>query len=260
MTQNHDDIDDIPSLVPERDELVSHRTKAKRGISQPIRTASSNEGPGSTGTSGVVIFFLVLLFLGMCGSAVGGYYFFEQSEQSKAELLTAANRITALEATLNDMDAATKESSLGLLERVDTNFKEIDKLWASRNALKTEVEKLTAAMTAVQKDTKEFETAIGSTANLLNQEKAAITAIQTKIEEINKNFSGMTNLGQQLTTLNADLNRVKTAMNKVESDVNSRLKATEDDIESINVYRLQLNQTMTTLQNNLNALQQKVGN
>ena len=84
-------------------------------------------------------------------------------------------------------------------------------------------------------------------------------AAAAKADQIAKNFAGMENLGQQLTQLNADLNRVKTSMAKVESDTESRLKATEQDIESINVYRLQLNQTMTTLQNNVNALQQKVG-
>jgi hypothetical protein len=66
----------------------------------------------------------------------------------------------------------------------------------------------------------------------------------------------MDNLGQQLTLLNADLNRVKTAMTAVQDDVETRLSATEQDIESINVYRLQLNQTLTNLQNSINRLQQ----
>jgi chromosome segregation ATPase len=65
----------------------------------------------------------------------------------------------------------------------------------------------------------------------------------------------MANLGQQLTQLNADLNRVKLSM----EDTNSRTKTAEEDIESINVYRLQLNQTITNLQSSISALQQKVG-
>ena len=79
--------------------------------------------------------------------------------------------------------------------------------------------------------------------------------MQTRIEEINKNFAGMTNLGQQLTQLNADLNRVKLSV----EDANKRTTTAEEDIESINVYRLQLNQTIATLQSSISGLQQRLG-
>ena len=55
------------------------------------------------------------------------------------------------------------------------------------------------------------------------------------------------------------LNRVKTSMTSVEQDVENRLRTAEEDIESINVYRLQTNQTLTTLQTSINTLQQRVG-
>jgi hypothetical protein len=69
----------------------------------------------------------------------------------------------------------------------------------------------------------------------------------------------MDDLGTQLTTLNADLNRTKTAMQTVQDDVEQRVSAMEEDIESINVYRLQTNQTLNALQNSINALQSRVG-
>ena len=255
MANQDDHLDDIPSLIPERDELVLHR-KHKRGAMSSPRSAAPADGPsGGGGTSGVVIFFITLLFFGMCGTGAAGYYFFQQSEQTKGELLSATNRITALEGTLNQMDESTKQSAMGLLEKVDFNFSEIDKLWAARNALRTEVEKLTVAMTAVQKTATDLSAAVSNQAGQVNQHTTQLGQINTRIEDINKNFSGMTNLGQQLTQLNADLNRVKLSV----EDVNDRMKAGEEDIESINVYRLQLNQTIATLQNNINALQQRVG-
>ena len=262
MTQNQDELDDIPSLVPERDELVTHRRQKRgTGTAQTVRTSGAAAAPEVYGsqTSGGVIFFLVLLTLGMVGTGGGAFYFYKQSEQTKQELISATNRITSLEATLNQMGETTKQSAMGLLEKVDFNFSEIDKLWAARNTLKTDVEKLTVAMTNVQKSATELETAVGNHGGQLNQINQQITAAQAKVEQIGKNFAGMENLGQQLTTLNADLNRVKTAMTKVESETEARLKATEQDIESINVYRLQVNQTLTTLQTNVNTLQQRVG-
>lgn len=199
------------------------------------------------------------MFLGLGATGAGAYYFYKESVQTKAELISAANRITSLEGTLNQMGETTKQSAMGLLDKVDFNFSEIDKLWAARNALKLDVEKMTVSMTAVQKSASELETAVTNHAGQLNQINGQITAAQARVEQISKNFAGMENLGQQLTLLNADLNRVKTTMTKVETDTESRLKATEQDIESINVYRLQLNQTITALQNNVNTLQQRVG-
>lgn len=262
MSQNQDDIDDIPSLVPERDELASHR-KVKRDTSA-ARAGRSSVAPAAEtyvggGTSGVVVFFLTLLTLGLVATAGGAFYFFRQGQQSQADLLTALNRITSLEATLNDMDAATKESSLGLLEKVDTSMSEIRKLWDARNAVKKEVETLTASMAAVQKAAKDLETALSAQGGTVTQQRTAVTALQSRLEEISKNFAGMGNLGQQLTQLNADLNRTKNAMDQVQKDVEGRLKATEDDIESININRLQLNQTLNALQNSINQLQQRVG-
>lgn len=263
MTHHQDDIDDVPSIVPDREDLVSHR-KQKRGTgsAQRVAVAASTVAAPEvyvSRTSGVVIFFITFLFLGLCATGAGGYYFYEQSEIAKAELLSAANRITALEGTLDDMDVAVKQSAGGLMEKVDFNFSEIDKLWAARNVLRGEVEKLNNAMAAVQKASTELETAVTNHGVQLNQQNTQVAAIAARIEDINKNFAGMNNLGPQLTQLNADLNRVKTAMTQVQEDVESRLKATEQDIESINVYRLQLNQTMTTLQNRVNTLQQRVG-
>jgi len=69
----------------------------------------------------------------------------------------------------------------------------------------------------------------------------------------------MDNLGQQLTTLNADLNRTKTAMTTVQDDVEKRVSAMEQDIESINIFRLQINQSLTNLQSSVNNLQSRVG-
>jgi chromosome segregation ATPase len=257
MAQTPDNFDEIPSIVPERDELVSHR-KRTRGTA-----ASSPSAPVihevSSGTSGVVIFFLTLLFLGLIATGGAGLYFYQQNEIAKAELINSNNRITQLESRLNMVDETTSQSSLGLMEKVDFNFSEVDKLWAARNALKTEVETLTATVNALKSTSTSLETATTTQAGAINNLTNQITTIGNRIEQINQNFAGMDDLGGQLTTINADLNRVKTSMASVERDVETRLTTAEQDIESINVFRLQLNQTLTNLQNSVNRLQSRVG-
>jgi DNA repair exonuclease SbcCD ATPase subunit len=260
MAHDSDHLDDIPSLVPERDELVSHRNKQRRGSASAASAAAPvYAGEVVARTSGFVTFLLTVLFLGLCGTAAAGYLFFTKGQESQANFERALTRIEQLENRLNLVDEASVQSSTGLLERVNTNFSEIDKLWAARNQLRTSVEGLTNKMAEVEKSSKAMETAIGSQATLINENTNQVKTISQNVERINQNFSGMENLGSQLTTLNADLNRVKTAMDQVQSDVSSRLNASEQDIESINMFRLQVNQSLQAMQENVNRLQQRVG-
>lgn len=264
MNRDNDILDDIPSIVPERDELVTHR-KQKRGTSatgsgagtRAARSLPQDYVPEAGGrTSGAVVTMISILFIGMLGTGGAGYFFYTQAEATKAELLAATNRIAQLENHLNLVDQAAEQSSMDLVERVNFNFSEIDKLWAARNTLRTEVGEIKTGVTQLQTTTKELQATVSSHSQTLEKN---VVAMQARIDEINRNFAGMDNLGEQLTLLNADLNRVKTSMTGVQDGVNSRLNAFEQDIESINVYRLQLNQTIATLQESLNRLQQRVG-
>jgi uncharacterized coiled-coil DUF342 family protein len=260
MAQDNDILDDIPSMIPERDELVTHR-KRKRG------TAATGSGAGARTpayapevmvgrTSGAVITMISFLFIGMLATGGGAYYFHTQSQATNAALLAASARIGQLESHLSLVDQAAEQSSMDLVERVNFNFSEIDKLWAARNTLRTEAGELKTGLTQVQATTKDLKATVDSHQQTLDK---TVTTMQARIDEINRNFAGMDNLGQQLTLLNADLNRVKTSMSAVQEDVNARLNSFEKDIESINVYRLQVNQTITTLQDSINRLQQRVG-
>lgn len=254
MKHDNDMLDDIPSIVPERDELVSHR-KQKRGTSAS-GTGSYVQEVMVSRTSGGVAFLLSILVLGMFATAGGGYYFYMLSQDSGAELLNATTRIAQLEGRLNMVDQAANQSSMDLVERVNFNFSEIDKLWAARNTMRTELTEMKTGVTSVQAATKALEATVGGHSKTIDEN---VVTIQARIDQINKNFAGMDNLGQQLTILNADLNRVKTAMTTLDSSVTGRLNSYEKDIESINIYRLQLNQTIANLQDSVNRLQSRLG-
>lgn len=252
MAHDNDHLDDIPSLVPDRDDLVSHRTKVRRGSASAAAAAAAPAYAESSGTSGFVSFLLGVLVLGMCATGAAGYHFYKEGLESQENFERALARIGQLETRLNLVDEAAVQSSTGLLERVDFNFSEIDKLWAARNQLRTEVGEMKNAVTALQESTKSVEAAIGNHANMLNQSRTQLATLQQNVESITKNFSGMDDLGDQLTSL-------KNAMDRVQSDVQSRLSATEQDIESINIFRLQVNQNVSALQDSVNRLQQRVG-
>ena len=257
MARTPDDIDDIPSMVPERDELVTHR-KRKRGTaaSAAAATAYIPEIIVSR-TSGFVIFLLSILFMGMCATGGAAWYFHQLHLQTQDQIVTAQTRILQLENNLGLLDENASEQLGDIIAQVTDNGTNVANLWAARNVLRTEVGALTTAVEALKTTMASTTGTVASHEKVLNENVAAISA---RIEEINRNFAGMDNLGGQLTVLNADLNRVKTAMEVVQADVESRLNGTEQSIESINIYRNQLvNQTIPALQESLNRIEQRLG-
>ncbi|HHX81758.1 MAG TPA: hypothetical protein GX696_02085 [Pseudomonadaceae bacterium] len=255
MSRDDDLIDNIPRLVPERDELVA-RSKRRRSGSRPASSGVRVEEVVVSRTSGPVVVLLSVLFVGMCVSGAGGYYFHTKAQTTTAELERANGRLIQLENHLNLVDQAAEQNSMDLVERVNFNFSEIDKLWAARNALRAESSELKTGLSAVQGSAKSLQETVDAHSKTLDEN---IVSIQARMDDINQNFAGMDNLGGQLTLLNADLNRVKTSMTAMQDSVNKQLESYGQDIESINVYRLQVNQSIQALQDSVNRLQARVG-
>jgi chromosome segregation ATPase len=251
QNRDQDILDDIPSMMPERDELA-HHTKYTRGTSA---TGIATYTPGQR-TSGAVVTLLSILFIAMLATGGGAWFFYQGVSAIQSELSGANARIVQLENLLKLVDQASEQNAMDLVERVNFNFSEIDKLWAARNTLRSDVGELKTSMTAVQTISKELQATVGQHSKTLDEN---VMAMQARIDEINRNFSGMDNLGQQLTLLNADLNRVKTANTSMQDELSRKLATFEQDIESINVYRLQMNQTVNSLQDSVNRLQERVG-
>ncbi|MEY4641285.1 MAG: hypothetical protein RLZZ227_1279 [Pseudomonadota bacterium] len=255
MAQTPDDFDEIPSIVPERDELNSHR-KRKRGTAATGGSVAARQEVIESGTSGWVIFFITILFLGLIGTAGAGYHFYRDGLAKDEALLSASTRLLTIENQLTLVDQASADKAGELMTEIQEHFLEIDKLWAARNELRKEVGELTGTVAQLKTTSGELQASVANHEKLLSQNLATV---QARIDEINRNFAGMDDLGTQLTALNADLNRVKVLAETLDNDVTARLNTFEQDIESINVYRLQLNQTLSTLQSQVNSLQQRAG-
>jgi len=248
-----DHFDEIPSIVPERDELASHRKK-KRGNSIPVV-----EEVAVAGTSGGVRFVLVFLTLALFGVGGAGYYFYDQGLQFQESLNAAQGRILQLQNRLNLTDEAAQQSSGTLLEKVDANFTQIDLLWANYRNHTASLAELNKFMEEAKGTITAMEGVIAGHSKTLNEATAQLANVQSRLETITSNIAGMDDLDQQLSSINTDLNTVKTSVNALQNGLTSRVNSTEQDIESINVYRLQLNQTINNMQGSINALQQIVG-
>jgi len=248
-----DHIEDIPSIVPERDELASHR-KMKRGTSVPVL-----DEVVEVGTSGGVKFLLTILVLGLFATGGAGYYFYDNGLKMQESLIDAQGRIQQLQNRLNLVDESAEQSSMGLLERVDTNFTQIDLLWANYRNHTADLAELDRFVEQAKGTMTSMEGVLSGHSNTLNETTAQLNNLQTRIQTVSNNIAGMDDLDNQLSSILSDLNGVKTNVATLQNGLVSRVDSTEQDIESINVYRLQLNQTLNQIQSRINELQQRVG-
>ena len=248
-----DHIDDIPSIVPEHDELASHR-KMKRGTSVPVL-----DEVVEVGTSGAVKFLLTVLVLGLLATGGAGYYFYDNGLKMQESLVDAQGRIQQLQNRLNLVDESAEQSSMGLLERVDTNFTQIDLLWANYRNHTADLAELDRFVEQAKGTMTSMEGVLSGHSNSLNETTAQLNNLQTRIQTVSNNIAGMDDLDNQLSSILTDLNGVKTNVATLQNGLVSRVDSTEQDIESINVYRLQLNQTLNQIESRINELQQRVG-
>lgn len=254
MTDNTKENFDDSFMVPERDEMRTHGSKRQRGTSLPLAKA-----PVQLGTSGGVKALLSLLVLGLFATGGAAYFFYEQGLAVNTMLDEASGRLRQLESRLLLTDEVAQESSLGFLERVDFNFSEIDKLWAARNQNRSNVTANKVALEGHGETLNSMERVISGQSTTMNETIALLGTVETRIETLATNLSGMDNLAEQLVSIKSDIAQVKQAMNSQGTGLAGRVDSNEQDIESINIYRLQLNQTLNSIQNSINNLQQQIG-
>ena len=246
---DHDNIDDDLSIVPEYDELASHR-KMKRGTSVPVL-----DDVVEVRASGGVRFLLVILSLGLCATGGAGYFLYDQGLQMQESLTNAQGRIQQLQGRLNLVDESAEQSSMGLLERVDTNFTQIDLLWANYRNHTAALAEIDRFVEQAKGTITSMEGALTGHSKTLNETTAQLSNLQTRLETVSNNIAGMDDLDSQLSSIQTDLNGVITTVATLQNGLANRVNSTEQDIESINVYRLQLNQTLNAIQTRLNELQ-----
>ncbi len=244
---------DVPSIVPERDELASHR-KMKRGTSVPVL-----DDVVEVKTSGAVQVLLSVLTIGLLLTGGAVYYFYSQGMAMQESLTAAEGRILQLQNRLNLVDESAEQSSMGLLERVDTNFTQIDLLWANYRNHTASLAEINRFVEQAKETMSAMDGVLSTHSKSLDDSSALIGSLQTRLETISSNIAGMDNLDTQLSGIQSDLNTVKSSVASLQNGLVSRVNSTEQDIESINVYRLQLNQTLDLIQDRISELQQRVG-
>lgn len=255
-----DDLSNIPPMIPDQDEVHS-RQQARRQQGHDIVTPRYYTEKVKVSTWPVRV-MLTLLALAFAGVAVASFFAYQVYRE---DLRQADLRISDLEGRLALVGDSTEESSLNIIERLDFNFSEIDKLWAARRALNTSIQDLTSEIAKMnQANTGQDETIannsqlVASATETVTASAAKVNSLTTQLEEVaesvgrlNTSMEGMLALRTEMESLRGSINTGGAAS----SDVLQRLRYLEESMESVNANRQQVSSMLLQMRESIQALQ-----
>lgn len=259
--RDDDDLHDIPSMIPARDEVVHHQSKRKQSdIVRPVRYGETIKV-----STWPVRIMLCLLTLAI---GAGGTLAYRVYTDNLATLEQANRRLEDLEGRLALVGNSAEETTANVIQRLDFNFAEIDKLWAARNATNQTVNELTGKLTVLQQDSQGHTETTDTLSQLLaktnaqvqeslvgvNRAQTEIATITKTVAELKTGVQGMQNVAQDLANIRSSLNNGDNTL----VGLQDRMINAEEAIESIDAYRLQVNQALSRLQENIESVRSRV--
>ena len=255
-----DDLKDIPPLVPERDDVASHRSN-KRAQSQEIVRPSYYTRKVEVSTWPVRI-MLILLTLGVLVGGYGAYFFYGEYQNT---LRQSQLRIGDLEVRLALAGETAEESDNDLMDNINRTIEQYDLLWANWRAnnrqfeeFQGEIARLKMSNEGQDETTATNSQAIASTSQLLMVNETKINSLSNEMDRLNLSLNSLNTSVDELIVMRADVESIRQSLNSGDSTVLGlvgRLEYMEESMESVNAHRLQVNDLLFQLQENIETLQ-----
>ena len=239
--RDNDSFDDIPSVVPERDEIASYN----RSQSGSSRSSSSS----SAGMGGGAKFFLFLAFVLAVAAAAAAGYLFQELQKSNAALADATERLVSLEERLSSTDESVNESAAVQGVKIKELMSEVDKLWASAwRKNQAEIGKYSKQL-AVQGGK------LGKAESALQVQKTSLTALQTQLGDVQALSSTIkeaqsTSLSHQAQL--SELDDTIAALKVSVSGMKKKVSENQEWVKSFNTFRKQTNSKLGQLESSIN--------
>ena len=255
-----DDLKNIPPLVPERDDVASHRSN-KRAQSQEIVRPSYYTRKVEVSTWPVRI-MLILLTLGVVVGGYGAYYFYGEYQNT---LRQSELRIGDLEVRLALAGETAEESDNDLMDNINRTIEQYDLLWANWRAnnrqfeeFQGEIARLKMSNEGQDETTATNSQAIASTSQSLMANETKINSLSNEMDRLNLSLNSLNTSVDELIVMRADVESIRQSLNSGDSTVLGlvgRLEYMEESMESVNAHRMQVNDLLSQLQGNIEALQ-----
>jgi chromosome segregation ATPase len=258
MNEN-DELGNIPPMVPDRDDVSSHLSDKKAQSQDIVRPAYYTEKVKVS--TWPVRIMLSLLTLAMMSAGYGSYYFFGEYQN---DLRQADLRISDLERRLSLAGDSADDSAINMIDRMDFNFTEIDKLWAARRVINSSLEDLQSELAKLALVNEGQDEVVANNSQQIANTNRSLLTTDTRLNTITTEFSQLTrsmatlDAGvQELQGLRSDMAIIKAALNSGDSTVLGlvgRLEYIEESMESVNANRQQVNESLLRIQESIAAL------
>ena len=255
-----DELTDIPAMVPDRDDVDTHLSN-KRSQGQEIVRPSYYTQAVKVSTWPMRV-MVGLLFVAACAGGYGAYYFYELYQDN---LRQTNLRISDLELRLALVDESAAESDNTLMENIEKTIEQYDLLWANWRANNRTFEEIQGEIARLKLANEGQDEIANNTTQLLATTNQTVQSAQTQLNSLDQD---MTQLSQSVTAINGQVEELGTMRNDLESirqaltsgdstvlGLVGRLEYIEESMESVNAHRLQINETLFRLQENIEALQ-----
>ena len=216
-----DDLKDIPPLVPERDDVASHRSN-KRAQSQEIVRPSYYTRKVEVSTWPVRI-MLILLTLGVVVGGYGAYYFYGEYQNT---LRQSELRIGDLEVRLALAGETAVESDNDLMDNINRTIEQYDLLWANWRAnnrqfeeFQGEIARLKMSNEGQDETTATNSQAIASTSQSLMANETKINSLSNEMDRLNLSLNSLNTSVDELIVMRADVESIRQSLNSGDSTV-----------------------------------------
>ncbi|MBO6554955.1 MAG: hypothetical protein JJ957_00535 [Pseudomonadales bacterium] len=233
--------ENIPSIKPDQDDVASYRRSGR------------SEAPKQSNFNGMLVFVIVLMAIMM---GVGGYTIYELQERlarSDELLEQSKENIRQLDSRLAATGTDVSKTFQDLKAQVETNFSEIDKLWAvSYRQNRPDIQKNVRAIAELKDD-------LGGKMITMDASVKQMTGqYQSMLNELTTLREGLLQDNEELITeialLRGQVQDQAVAQEAEKRNLNTltrEMKETQEAIDSIDQYRLQINQRLIELQNQI---------
>ncbi len=260
-----DDFTDIPPLVPDRDDLDTHK-KDKIAQSQDIVRPSQYTQLGRS-SSWPMRLAVWLLFMAAMAGSYGAYYFYGLYQDN---LRQTNLRISDLELRLALVDESAAESDNTLMENIEQTIEQYDLLWANWRAnnrafedFKSEIARLKLANEGQDEMANNLAQSLADTNKTMQNVQASLNTLDQDIVRLDESVIAIDYQVGGLASLRNDLESIREALDSGGSTVLGlvgRLEYMEESMESVNVHRQQVNEALLRMQENVQALQVQLTN
>ena len=259
------DLNEIPPMIPEKDDVASHITNKKAQSQEIVRPNYYTEKVKVS--SWPVRVVLSLLTLTVVGGAYAAYHFYGNYQ---TDLRQAGLRISDLEMALALAGESAEESDNNLMEDINRTIEQYDLLWANWRANNKQFDDIQGEISRLKMTNEGQDEAAVTISKAIATVNESIISSDTQLNRLKENYGQVTqsvndldNSLSELGTMRGDLESIRQALNSGDSTVlglAGRVEYIEQSLESVNAHRLQINESLFRLQENIEALQRPAAN